>query len=577
MLGGAVAGAGMLMIGRSHAASGVRPAGRQPWWKEAVIYEIYPRSFRDSNGDGIGDLPGILEKLPYIRDLGVDTIWLAPIFQSPNRDNGYDISDYRAIMPEFGTMDDFDRLMAKASSLGLRIILDLVVNHTSDQHPWFQKSRAAKDSPYRDYYIWRDTPQGHPPNNWPSVWGGSAWASDPATGSSYLHLFSPQQPDLNWDNPAVREEVFSIMKFWLDKGVAGFRMDVITMISKIPSFRDMTPEELKAPEYVYAAGPHLHAYLREMNDRVLSHYDVMTVGEAYGMRARDIPLFTDSARRELDMVFAFDIVHVDRQGWRKIDWPLSKLKQVYAAAGKPRSPDSWNTVFLDNHDQPRAVSRFGNDSPPFREASAKAIATMLLTQCGTPFIYQGEELGMTNLPFSGVEDFDDVQVPIQWEARVKRQGVDPDAFLESLKDMGRDNARSPMQWDATRNAGFTTANRPWFRVNPNYTEINAQACMQDPNSVYHYFQALLALRRKYPALIHGTYQDLDPDHHAVFLYARELGRSRLLILMNMSDRGFTYESSSLTRASLLISNMQHRGATQGVTWLEPWEARIYRA
>ncbi|MBM9402440.1 alpha-glucosidase [Gluconacetobacter azotocaptans] len=577
LLGGAAAGAGMIMIGRSGAASDVRPGGARAWWKEAVIYEIYPRSFKDQNGDGIGDIPGIIDKLPYIRDLGADTIWLAPIFQSPNRDNGYDISDYKAIMPEFGTMSDFDRLMARASALGIRIILDLVVNHTSDQHPWFQKSRASKDSPYRDYYIWRDSAHGHPPNNWPSAWGGSAWTFEQSAGSSYLHLFSRYQPDLNWDNPAVREEVFSIMKFWLDKGVSGFRMDAITMISKMPSFRDMSPEELKAPEYVYAAGPHLHDYLREMNDRVLSHYDVMTVGEAYGMRAQDIPLFTDSARRELDMVFAFDIVHVDRQGWRKVAWPLSKLKEIYAAAGRPSSPDSWNTVFLDNHDQPRAVSRFGNDTPPFREASAKAIATMLLTQCGTPFIYQGEELGMTNLPFDGLDDFEDVQVPIEWDAKVKRQGVDPEAFFESLKGLGRDNARSPMQWDTTRNAGFTTAHKPWYRVNPNYTEINAQDCLQKPDSVYHHFRDLIAVRRKYPALVHGAYQDLDPNHSAVFFYSRQLDKSKVLVLINMSDRGFTYESPLLATASLVISNMKHHGVAKGVTWLEPWEARVYAA
>ncbi|WP_323989804.1 alpha-glucosidase [Nguyenibacter sp. L1] len=567
----------MIMIGRSYAASGVQSETTRAWWKEAVVYEIYPRSFKDSNGDGIGDLRGIIDKLPYIRDLGADTIWLAPIFQSPNRDNGYDISDYKAIMPEFGTMRDFEMLMAKASSLGIRVILDLVVNHTSDQHPWFQKSRASHDGPYRDYYIWRDSVHGHPPNNWPSAWGGSAWTFEPTTNSSYLHLFSPYQPDLNWDNPFVRDEVFSIMKFWLDKGVSGFRMDAITMISKIPSLRDMSLEELKAPEYVYAAGPHLHAYLREMNDRVLSHYDVMTVGEAYGMHAQDIPLFTESARRELDMVFAFDIVHVDRQGWRKIAWPLSKLKEIYAAAGRPRSPDSWNTVFLDNHDQPRAVSRFGNDAAPFREVSAKAIATLLLTQCGTPFIYQGEELGMTNLPFNGLDDFEDVQVPIEWDAKVKRQGVNPEAFFESLKGLGRDNARSPMQWDMTRNAGFTTANKPWYRVNPNYIEINAQACLQNSKSVYHYFRDLIALRRKYPVLIYGSYQDLDPDHSAVFFYSRESGNSKLLILINMSDRGFTYASPHLAKVSPLISNVEHRSVTKGMTWLAPWEARVYVA
>ncbi|GBQ24500.1 sucrose isomerase [Tanticharoenia sakaeratensis NBRC 103193] len=567
----------MVMVGPAHAASGHPSAPARRWWKEAVIYEIYPRSFRDSNGDGIGDIPGITEKLSYIRDLGADTIWLAPIFASPNRDNGYDISDYKAIMPEFGTMDDFEKLMTKASSLEIRIILDLVVNHTSDQHPWFQKSRASRDNPYRDYYIWRDSEQGRPPNNWPSPWGGSAWTSDAATNSNYLHLFSPYQPDLNWDNPAVRDEVFSIMKFWLDKGVAGFRMDAITMISKMPSFRDMTPKELQAPEYVYAAGPHLHAYLREMNDRVLSHYDVMTVGEAYGMHAEDIPLFTDSARRELDMVFAFDIVHVDRQGWRKVAWPLSKLKNIYAAAGRPKSRDSWNTVFLDNHDQPRAVSRFGNDTAPFREASAKAVATMLLTQCGTPFIYQGEELGMTNLPFSDLADFEDVQAPIEWDAKVKRQGIDPEAFFESLKGLGRDNARSVMQWDSSRNAVFTRAEKTWYRVNPNYTEINAQDCLQKSGSVYHHFRDLIALRRQYPALVYGSYQDLDPDHPGAFFYARQQGNDRILVLINMSDRGFTYEAPVLTTASLLLSSVKHEGAAKSVTWLAPWEARIYRA
>ncbi|WP_323993211.1 alpha-glucosidase [Nguyenibacter sp. L1] len=571
-------------LGASAALADLKPAiakddvnPTHTWWKEAVVYEIYPRSFKDSNGDGIGDLGGIIDKLPYIRDLGIDTIWLAPIFKSPNRDNGYDINDYRAIMPEFGTMADFDTLMSKASKLGIRIILDLVVNHTSDQHPWFQQSRLSRDNPYRDYYIWRKPGHGGAPNNWPSVFGGSAWTFDQATDSGYLHLFSPQQPDLNWDNPAVRDEIFSIMRFWLDKGVSGFRMDAITLISKDPSLPNLTPEQLHAPEYVYAAGPKLHAYLREMNDRVLSHYDAMTVGEAYGIRADEVSLFTDRSRRELDMVFAFDIVHIDRDGWRKIAWPLSKLKKIYAEAGQPKSQDSWNTVFLDNHDQPRAVSRFGNDSAQFREVSAKAISTLLLTQCGTPFLFQGEELGMTNFPFRTLRDFKDAQVASQWKAKVDAGLVAPDVFLENLKSLGRDNARSPMQWDRTKNAGFTTAASPWFPVNPNYTDVNAQSSVSDLNSLYHYIGRLIALRKKLPALIHGSYRDLDPDHVSVFCYARQWNNSTIVVMINMCDRGITYEPPVPQLGSLVTSSNEQPNVGKGITWLQPWEARIYAA
>jgi oligo-1,6-glucosidase len=414
------------------------------WWKEAVLYQIYPRSFKDSNGDGIGDLRGLSSELDYIKGLGVDVVWLSPHFDSPNADNGYDIRDYRKVMTEFGTMDDFDELLKGIKQRNLRLIIDLVVNHTSDEHAWFVESRKTKESPYRDYYIWRPGKNGKEPNNWISFFSGSAWKKDDATGEYYLHLFSKKQPDLNWENPTVRREVFDLMKFWLDKGADGFRMDVIPFISKDPSFPDYPSQCGGHPEYVYASGPRLHDYLQEMNREVLSKYDVMTVGEAFGVTLEQTPLLVDERRDELNMIFHFDVVRLDRgEAWRWKPWTLVDLKGIYSRFDKSLDPHSWHTVFLSNHDNPRVVSHFGDDSPQYRISSAKALATMLLTLKGTPFIYQGDELGMTNYPFTKIEEFDDIEVKNAWKAEVSTNQVSEDDFIAHMLKTSRATIRAP--------------------------------------------------------------------------------------------------------------------------------------
>jgi oligo-1,6-glucosidase len=389
---------------------------RPMWWKEAVVYQIYPRSFKDSNGDGIGDLKGITSELDYLQRLGVNVIWLSPHFDSPNADNGYDIRDYRKVMTEFGTMADFDAMLAAIKQRGMRLIIDLVVNHTSDEHKWFVESRSSRDNPYRSYYIWRAgkpnpaSPTGFdPPNNYPSFFSGSAWQFDPVTKEYYLHYFAVKQPDLNWDNPSVRSQVFDLMKFWLDKGVDGFRMDVIPLISKRPDLADLTPEELKDFSRAYANGPHMHEYLQEMNHEVLAKYDVMTVGEALGISLQQTPSMVDDRRHELNMIFNFDAVRINRDGSQWKNWTLPELKAIYSNHAKKLDVHSWDTIFLANHDNPRLVSSFGDDSPEFRVLSAKLLATMLLTLRGTPFLYQGDELGMTNYPFKSITDFNDIE------------------------------------------------------------------------------------------------------------------------------------------------------------------------
>jgi oligo-1,6-glucosidase len=549
------------------------------WWKEAVVYQIYPRSFADSNGDGIGDLPGIISKLDYIADLGVDVIWLSPHFDSPNADNGYDIRDYLRVMAEFGTMADFDALLAGIETRGMKLIIDLVVNHTSDEHQWFIESRSSRDSGKRGYYIWRDGTNGLP-NNYPSFFGGSAWQQDEPTGDYYLHYFAKKQPDLNWDNPAVRADVYDVMRFWLDKGVAGFRMDVIPFISKHPGLPDLTPDELDRPQDVYANGPHVHDYLQEMNREVLSRYDVMTVGEAFGVGDRQAELFVDDRRRELDMIFHFDIVRLDRDHWRKTGWTLPAFKAVYSRLDKAVGEHGWNTVFLGNHDNPRAVSHFGDDRPAFRVASAKALATLTLTQRGTPFIYQGEELGMTNFPFERLDQFDDVEVKGQWHDDVESGRYSEAEFIAQQRQTSRDNARTPMQWSAAREAGFTTGEKSWLAVNPNFVEINAEAALGDENSIYRHYQRLMALRRQTPALIYGACRDLDPDHPALFIYERTLGAERLLIAINFSaeDQVLTLPEGLAAR-ELLLGNLGERIGLTHATSLElmPWEALVLRA
>ncbi len=551
--------------------------GYEPkWWKEAVVYQVYPRSFKDSNGDGIGDLKGITSKLDYLKQLGVDVIWLSPHYDSPNADNGYDIRDYEKVMKEFGTMADFDELLKGVKARGMRLVLDLVVNHTSDEHRWFVESRKSKDNPYRDYYIWRPGKNGGPPNNYTSFFSGPAWTLDPATNEYYLHYFAVKQPDLNWDNPKVRQEVYSLMKFWLDKGVDGFRMDVIPFISKLPGLPDIPPDYRDRPQYFYTQGPHLHEYLQEMNKEVLSKYDVMTVGEAFGVTLEGTPMLVDERRHELDMIFNFDAVRIGHPtaGWT--GWTLPKLKAIYTEQDRMLDPHSWNTVFLSNHDNPRVVSAFGDDSPEWREKSAKVLATMVLTLKGTPFIYQGDELGMPNYPFKGIEDFDDIEVKNAWKAYVESGKISKDVFLENVRKVARDNSRTPMQWDDSPNGGFSTG-KPWLAVNPNYKQINAARALRDKDSVYHYFQRLLAFRKATKAFSYGSYKDLDPQNEKIFAYTRALRGEKYLVVLNFSRDAIKYALPAGVKAGkLMLSNQAAAEENANSLAMKGWEARVYR-
>jgi oligo-1,6-glucosidase len=545
------------------------------WWKEAVVYQIYPRSFKDSNGDGIGDLNGITSKLDYIQGLGAEVLWLGPHYDSPNADNGYDIRDYRKVMAEFGTMDDFDELLRGLKQRGMKLILDLVVNHTSDEHAWFVQSRRSKDNPYSDYYLWLPAKEGCEPNNWVSFFAGSAWKFDASRGEYYLHLFAEKQPDLNWDNPKVRSQVHDLMRFWLDKGIDGFRMDVIPFISKDQTFPDLPENFDGRQEYIYAAGPKLHDYLQEMNREVLSKYDVMAVGEALGVTLEQTPLFVDERRNELNMIFHFDLVRLDRQGWRWKPWTLPEFKAICTRFNEGLDYHNWPTVYLTNHDNPRSVSHFGDDSPEYRVLSAKLLATFQMTSKGTLFIYQGDELGMTNYPFTGIEQFDDIEVKNTWKAEVDR--VSLEEYLEHMRKTSRDHTRTPMQWDDSPYAGFTTGSKPWFAVNPNYREINAKQALADGNSIYHYYRRMLALRKKAPALIYGDYKDIDPLNLSVFAYTRTLGTESYLILLNFSRNRISYAlPEGLKAGSLMISNSNAREEDCTVLQLDPWEARVYR-
>jgi len=562
--------------------------GYQPtWWKEAVVYQVYPRSFKDSNGDGIGDIPGITSKLDYLQKLGVNVIWLSPHYDSPNADNGYDIRDYRKVMSEFGTMADFDKMLAGIKQRHMRLIIDLVVNHTSDEHHWFVESRKSKDNPYRDYYFWRDgkpgpaSPDGKPtrlpPNNDPSFFSGSAWQFDPTTSQYYLHYFAVKQPDLNWDNPKVREEVYSLMRFWLDKGVDGFRMDVIPLISKDPTFPELTPEQLRRVDKIYANGPHMHEYLQEMNRNVIAKYDVMTVGEALGISLEQTPLIVGDNRHELNMIFNFDAIRSNRVGYDFKPADLPTLKAIYTRHAEVLDTHSWDTVFLSNHDNPRIVSTFGDDSPEFRVPSAKLLETMILTLRGTPFLYQGDELGMTNYPFKSITDFDDIEVKNAYKANVVTGKIPEDVFIANLRHTSRDNSRTPMQWDSSTNGGFTTAAKPWLAANPNYTQINAAAEVADPDSIYNYTAKLIALRHAHQAFVYGDYKDIDPDNKSIFAYTRTLGTERFLVVLNFSKDPITYAlPGGRSVGSLVLSTLTTPEQNTATLHLAGWEARIYK-
>lgn len=538
---------------------------KKTWWKEAVIYQIYPRSFMDSNADGIGDLQGIISRLDYLKYLGIDVIWLSPVYESPNDDNGYDISNYKAIMQEFGTMQDFDELLNQAHARGIRIVMDLVVNHTSDEHPWFIESRKSKDNPFRDYYIWRNgKDEKTPPNNWGACFGGSAWQYDAQTGMYYLHLFSKKQPDLNWDNPKVRREIFDMMSWWCDKGIDGFRMDVISMISKTKEMPDGEQNGLYGDFSPYCVhGPNVHTYLQEMNDQVLSKYDIMTVGETAGVTAELARQYAGEDTRELNMVFQFE--HVESDGkygkWTDQKMPLSALRKIMSRWQTELYGKAWNSLFWNNHDQPRAVSRFGDDSPQYRAVSAKMLATCLHMMQGTPYIYQGEELGMANYPFQNTQEFRDIESIHAYQEWCEGGHLSHEDFWPCLTFKSRDNARTPMQWDDTRNAGFTSA-EPWISVNPDYKEINAKAETSDPDSVFHYYKKLIALRKKYPVIVYGKYELLLKDSEQLFVYTRTYENEKLLTVCNFSNQECSFQMPERFRnASCMITNMDNYSDT----------------
>ena len=550
------------------------------WWKECVVYQIYPRSFCDSNGDGIGDLNGITGKLPYLKELGADVIWLSPVYQSPNDDNGYDISDYQAIMREFGTMDDFDRMLAAAHELGIKIMMDLVVNHTSDEHAWFVESRKSEKNPYRDYYIWRKGKDGREPNNWGSCFGGSAWKYDAETDMYFLHLFSSKQPDLNWDNPRVRHEVFDMMNWWCEKGIDGFRMDVISLISKVQGLPDGTVGKSGYGDFgPYAVnGPHVHEYLQEMNREVLSKYDLITVGECSGVTVEEAKRYASSSGKELNMVFQFE--HMDLDGGESFKWnhkkiKLRELKQVLSKWQTELEGKAWNSLYWCNHDQPRILSRLGNDSDKYREISAKMLATCLHMMQGTPYIYQGEELGMTNYPFNSLDEFRDIESINAYHELTEKGIVEPDKMFEFISYKGRDNARTPMQWDESAEAGFTTGT-PWIPVNPNYTKINAKEQMERADSVFHYYQKLIALRKKYPIIVYGTYELLLADSEELYIYTRSLGEQKLLTICNFTEKTLEYtlpEGFAGEGTEVLISNYGRESVRQKMI-LQPYEAVV---
>ncbi len=547
------------------------------WWKESVVYQIYPRSFMDSNGDGIGDLNGITQKLDYLKDLGIDVIWISPIYQSPNADNGYDISDYCAIQPEFGTMEDFDNLLCEAHARGIRILMDLVVNHTSDEHPWFIESRCGVDNSYRDYYIWRPALDGSYPNNWGSCFSGPAWTYDETTEMYYLHLFSKKQPDLNWDNPKVRSEVFDMMTWWLEKGIDGFRMDVISLISKQEGLPDgPLASDGYAVRNVSANGPHVHEYLREMREQVLGHYNIMSVGECMGVTLDEAKKYASSDEKELNMVFQFEHMYVDEDPsgdkWDKLPFDLVRFKQILTDWQKGLQDISWNSLFIENHDFPRIVSRFG-DAGQYRETSAKMFATCYMMMQGTPYIYQGQELGMTNGAFSGIEDFRDIESINAFRDLTGKGIYSEEEMIERLRNKSRDNARTPMQWDDSPNAGFSTVS-PWIGVNPNYKEVNAKEEIRREDSVYHYYQKLIQLRKEYEILIYGDYDLLMPDDPDLYVYTRTLGEEKVLVVCNFSDGTHSFALPTEFAGALLLVGNYPEQTLQAKMQLRPYEALL---
>jgi oligo-1,6-glucosidase len=545
------------------------------WWKNSVIYQIYPRSFADSNGDGIGDIKGITQHLDYLKELGVDVIWLSPVYQSPNDDNGYDISDYQAIMEDFGTMEDFDEMLSEMHKRGIKLVMDLVVNHTSDEHPWFVESRKSKDNPYRDYYIWKEGKNGKEPNNWGACFGGSAWEYDKETEMYYLHCFSKKQPDLNWENEKVRKEVFDMMTWWCEKGVDGFRMDVISMISKTPAYPDGVSHNGLYGDFgpFVCNGPHVHEYLQEMNQKVLSKYDLITVGEASGVTVEEAKKYANLDGTELNMVFQFehtDITSGKNGKWTDERFKLRDLRKILNKWQTELEGKAWNSLYWDNHDQPRAVSRFGNDGPMYRELSAKMLATCLHLMKGTPYIYQGEEIGMTNAYFNKLEDYRDIESIHAFEELTENGLLTEEEMMSALKAISRDNARTPMQWDDSENAGFTTGT-PWIKVNPNYLQINAKAALKDKDSVFYYYQKLIQMRKEYEIIVDGIFEGLLEDDENIYAYRRKLGNQTLIVACNFSDKKVpcTLFEGAAGGKEMIANYKNHE---TGI--LKPYEARV---
>lgn len=543
-----------------------------PWWKESIIYQIYPRSFKDANGDGIGDLKGILEKVDYLADLGIDIVWLGPVYDSPNDDNGYDIRDYRSIHPEFGTMEDFDRLLKALHARGIKLIMDLVVNHSSDEHVWFEQSRQSKDNPYRDYYIWREGKDDGPPNNWPSFFSGSAWKHDPKTDEYYLHLFTQKQPDLNWENPKVREGVHDIVRYWLDKGIDGFRMDVIPLISKQLDFANTDLKTFpEIVEHVYSNGPKVHDYIAEMVDRVIKDYDVMTVGEGPGISSEVGLNYVGHDRGELNMIFHLDHMFLGfgpKGKYDPVPYDLQDVIQIFNRWDEAMGDSGWISIFLDNHDFIRMVSRFGNDGM-YRAESAKLLATMVLTLRGTPCIYQGSEIGMTNVRYECINDFDDVEA-CNFIKEALAEGRDEIELLNLVNELGRDNARTPMQWDASEQAGFTTG-KPWLKVNPNYPYINVALEQKQTDGILSFYKAMIAFRKAHPVFVHGSYAPISVENPVLFIYRRTHVEEEALVIHNCSDE----EQSIPIDIQGYRLGICNYGQDRTDLRLAPWESRVY--
>ena len=545
------------------------------WWKEGIIYQIYPRSFFDSSGNGIGDLNGISKKLHYIKSLGVDMVWICPFYKSPNKDNGYDISDYKDISKIFGDLNTFDTLLKKMHSLGLKLIMDLVVNHTSDKHPWFKKARKSRKSKFHDYYIWKDGEKDKKPNNWKSVFSGSAWKWNEQTKEYFLHLYTKNQPDLNWENPTVRKEVYSIIDFWLSKGVDGIRMDVISLISKRLDFKNIPNNMIfiDVMEKYYANGPRVHEYIKEMNKKVLSKYDIVTIGEGPGINLNNGLDYVNEDENELNMIFHFDHLTMDfgKEGkYDPIPFDFIKFKKIFSNWDKLFLKRGWNSIFLGNHDFSRIVSRFGNDNE-FHEESSKLLATLLMTLRGTPSLYQGDEIGMTNVDYSNISFYDDVETINAWKEAIDNK-KNMKKFFEAIQKQSRDNARTPMQWDNKKNAGFSKV-KPWIKVNDNYKKINVKNQEKDLDSILNYYKLLIKLRKENSTLVYGKYEDLDPMHTKIFSYKRWDENDVFIIHLNFSNCSVKINSNEIKDYKLVISNYTFAKKSYN---LNPWEARIYK-